>query len=268
MYDFKGKRAFVTGASSGLGAAIALGIARGGGDVAINYASNLAGAEEVAAQCEAHGARTFVLQGNVASDDDCRRMASELASWDKLDVLINNAGTTKHVPVHSDMEALSSDDFMYIYGVNLVGPFHMIRALKPKLVAAADACGLASSVVNVSSVAGRTGLGSSLAYVASKAALNGMSLALARALAPKIRTNALCPGYIKTPWFEKGVGSEAADLMEKSVARITPLKAASSVSDVADVALFLASDASRHMTGEVFGVDAGLHLATPGPVEE
>ncbi len=263
MEQFSGKNTFITGASSGLGAAIALGIAREGGNVAINFARNKSSALEVAKACEAYGHQVAVVQGDVSSNDECLRMAQEVAGWNCLDVLVNNAGITKHVPNHADLDGLSAEDFQRLYAVNLIGPFQMLRALRPMLIAASETSGKAASVVNISSSSALTGIGSSVAYVASKAALNGMTLSLARALAPEIRINSVCPGYIDTNWFEKGLGLEKASAVRDAVTSITPLRAASKAEDIADVALFLASNQSRHMTGEVVGVDAGLHLATP-----
>jgi 3-oxoacyl-[acyl-carrier protein] reductase len=104
------------------------------------------------------------------------------------------------------------------------------------------------------------GVGSSVAYAASKGALNTMTISLARVLAPKIRVNAICPGFIDTPWFTKSAGAQAAAALRDRMAETTPLKVASKAEDVADPALFLLSDHSRHITGETLMVDAGTHL--------
>jgi 3-oxoacyl-[acyl-carrier protein] reductase len=111
-----------------------------------------------------------------------------------------------------------------------------------------------------SSIAGVNGTGSSVAYAASKGALNTMTLSLARALAPKIRVNAICPGFIDTRWFSEGVGEERTARIRETVMGMTPLKVASKAEDVADAALFLISDAARHVTGETLLIDAGMHL--------
>jgi 3-oxoacyl-[acyl-carrier protein] reductase len=97
-------------------------------------------------------------------------------------------------------------------------------------------------------------------YAASKGALNTMTISLARALAPKIRVNALCPGFIDTPWFGRGMDAEALGRMRQAVAASTPLQVASSAEDIAGAAVFLASPAARHITGETLLVDAGTHL--------
>ena len=120
----------------------------------------------------------------------------------------------------------------------------------------------ASAVVNVSSVAGISGIGSSVAYAASKGALNTITLSLARALAPLIRVNTVCPGYIDTPWFTKGRGEEAAKQVRDNVIARVPLKVASSAQDIAALVCFLATPQSSNMTGEIVRMDAGLHLIT------
>jgi NAD(P)-dependent dehydrogenase (short-subunit alcohol dehydrogenase family) len=117
-------------------------------------------------------------------------------------------------------------------------------------------------VVNVSSVAGISGVGSSVAYAASKGGLNVVTLSLARALAPLIRVNAVCPGYIDTPWFTKGRGEEGAKQVRDAVVAKVPLKVASSADDIAQLVCFLATPASSNMTGELVRMDAGLHLIT------
>lgn len=252
--------AIVTGSSSGLGAATAVQLAKGGACLVVNYVANAKDAEATADLCRAAGAEVVVVQGDVSRDEDCRRIAAAAAPWGRLDALINNAGTTKHV-AHDDLDGLSAEDFQRLFAINSIGPYQMIRAARPLLEAGAAASGRAAAVVNVSSIAGVTGVGSSVAYVASKGALNAMTLALARALAPKIRVNAVCPGYIDTSWFEKGRGAAAAAQVREAVRARVPLKVASKAEDVAELVCFLATARSGHMTGELVRMDAGLHLA-------
>jgi len=115
-------------------------------------------------------------------------------------------------------------------------------------------------LVTTSSTAAVTGIGSSVPYDASKGALTTMTLSLARALAPKSRVNAVCPGFIDTPWFEKGIPAQTVERMRQGVAASTPLKAASTAEDIAGAAVFFASPAARHVTGETLQVEAGTHL--------
>jgi NAD(P)-dependent dehydrogenase (short-subunit alcohol dehydrogenase family) len=246
----------VTGASTGLGRAIALETARQGAKaVIINYARSQAEAEETARLVEAEGAKAVLVQGDVASDDDCKKIASAAQPFGRIDALFNNAGTTKFAN-HADLDAVSAQDFLDLYAVNVVGAYQMVRACRALLEAAPQP----GAVVNTASIAGVVGIGSSIPYAASKGALNTMTLSLARALAPKIRVNAVCPGFIDTPWFGKGLPETAVDRIRANAAAGTPLKAASSPDDIAASTVFLASRASRHVTGETLLVDAGSHL--------
>ncbi|MBH5391634.1 SDR family NAD(P)-dependent oxidoreductase [Bradyrhizobium diversitatis] len=252
--------AIVTGSASGLGAATAEIFARSGARLVINYSSSQKDAEATAELCRKAGAaEVLVVQGDVSKDDDCRRIVAAAAPWGRLDVLVNNAGTTKHV-AHADLDGLSAEDFQRVYGVNTIGPFQMVRAARSLLEAGAKASGRPSAVVNVSSVAGISGVGSSIAYAASKGALNTMTLSLSRALAPLIRVNTVCPGYIDTPWFTKGRGEAGAKQVRDSVVARVPLKVASRAEDIAQLVCFLAMPASSNMTGEVVRMDAGMHL--------
>lgn len=254
--DFDGKVIVVTGSSTGLGAAIAIGAAkRGAKAVVVNYASSGKEAEETADQCRKAGASVALVQGDVSEDGDCRKIAQAAEQFGRIDALANNAGITKVAANHGDLNALSKDDFLRLYAVNTVGPFQMLRAARALLEAAP-----APSVLMTSSIAAVTGVGSSVAYAASKGALNTMTITLARALAPKIRVNAICPGFIDTPWFAKTVGEQFRESLRERVIANSPLKAASTAEDVADPALFLLSGHSRHITGETLMIDAGMHL--------
>ncbi|MBV8683560.1 MAG: SDR family oxidoreductase [Caulobacteraceae bacterium] len=255
--DFDGAVVVVTGASTGLGRAIAVETAeRGAGLVVVNFASNRAEAEETARQVEAKGARASLVQADVADDAGCAAIAAAAAPQGRIDALFNNAGTTTFANNHADLDAVSADDFLRIYKVNVVGAYQMIRAARTLLEAGASP----GAVVNTASIAAVVGIGSSVPYAASKGALVTMTLSLARALAPKIRVNAICPGFIDTPWFGRGVPEDRLQRMREGVAAATPLKVASTAEDIAGAAVFLASPAARHITGEALIVDAGTHL--------
>jgi NAD(P)-dependent dehydrogenase (short-subunit alcohol dehydrogenase family) len=257
--DFDGKVVLVTGGATGLGAAIAIGAARRGAKaVVVNYARSAKEAEATAAAVRAAGAEAVIAQGDVAEDSDCTRIAQAAERFGRLDCLVNNAGITKHM-AHAKLDGLSKEDFLRLYAVNVVGPFQMIRACRPLLEKAEGQ----ASVVMTSSLAGVSGIGSSVAYAASKGALNTMTLSLARALAPKIRVNAICPGFMDTRWFSDAFGAEQLAKIRDNVQKSTPLQVVSTAEDIADAALFLASDASRRITGETLVADAGMHL---GPI--
>lgn len=261
--DFDGAVVVITGASTGLGRAIAVEVAgRGAKAVAINFASSTEEAEETARQVRGFGAEPILVQANVADDAGCRKIVDSVAHLGRIDALFNNAGVTKQVPNHADLDGLSDEDFVRIYRVNVIGAFQMVRAARSLLEAGPRAEGWTSAaVVNTSSIAGVTGIGSSVAYAASKGALTTMTLSLARALAPKIRVNAVCPGFIDTPWFERAMDPERLERLRQGVAASTPLKMASKAEDIAGPTVFLASPAAAHITGETLLVDAGTHLS-------
>ncbi len=256
MRDFEDSVLVITGSATGLGAAFAIGAAkRGAKAVVLNCTKSVKEAEATADLVRAAGAEAVIAQGDVADDAACRAIAGAAQPWGRIDALINNAGMTKQVPNHADLDGLTSEDFLRLYAVNVVGPFQMVRAARALLEQSPRA-----SVLMVSSIAGVTGIGSSVAYAATKGALNTMTVSLARALAPKIRVNALCPGFIDTRWFSDAFGEETTQRIRENVAASTPLKVASQPEDIADAGLFFCTAAARHVTGETLLVDAGMHL--------
>jgi len=251
----KDKVSIVTGSATGLGAAVAIRLAERGSNVVINYTKSKAEAEETLALVKSKGVDAIMVQGDVGEDADCRRIAeAAVEKWGRLDVLVNNAGTTQFAN-HADLEALSADDFMWIYKVNVVGAYQMIRACAPHMKKAGK-----GSVVNISSIAGVAGIGSSVAYAASKGALNTMTLSLARSLAPEIRVNAVCPGFIGTRWFSDRFGEAQFAKIKKQQEETTPLARAGTPEDIAVSVVFFAGEGSDHITGETLITDAGLHL--------
>jgi len=258
--EFRGKAAIVTGSASGIGAATAIALAGRGANVVVNYTKSEAEAHATAAAVRAAGAECLLVQGDVSQDEACRRLAgAALDAWGRIDILVNNAGATKFA-AHRDLDALSAEDFARIYAVNVIGPFQMTRACAGALKASG-----AGAVVNISSLGGIAGLGSSIAYAASKGALNTLTLSLARVLAPEIRVNAVCPGYVATRWFTDHFGAERSARIGAEQEKAAPLKRAGQPDDIADTVLFLCGTASRHMTGEMLMVDGGLHLSFSRP---
>jgi 3-oxoacyl-[acyl-carrier protein] reductase len=265
MTDLEGRVALVTGSATGLGRSIAVKLAERGADVIINYSRSATEAEEAADLCRTAGAQVAVVKANVADIAGCKDLADAAGRRGRLDILVNNAGITRHARDHSDLDALSKADFMDTYEVNVVGPYLMLQSTKALLLAACDQTGRASTVLNTSSISGIKGIGSSVAYAASKGALNTMTVSLARALAPAIRVNAICPGFIGTRWFKDTMDDETFAATVRMIEASTPLAVASGPDDIADSALFFLSDASRHVTGELLLVDAGLHLGKSRP---
>ncbi|MEJ0026716.1 MAG: glucose 1-dehydrogenase [Rhizomicrobium sp.] len=258
--DLLGKVAIVTGSATGIGAAAAEGLARRGANVVVNYTKSEAEARQTAAAVEKAGAQVRLVQGDVAQDEDCRKLAQAATeAWGRIDILVNNAGTTKFVINHADLDSLSAEDFQRLYAVNVIGPFQMIRACLPGLRAHGS-----GSVVNISSIAGVAGIGSSVAYAASKGALNTMTISLARALAPQVRVNAVCPGHVDTNWFVKQFGKETADRIAEAEGKRNPLQRVADGAEIAKTVLFFAGPESGNITGETLLTDGGLHLAMAG----
>ena len=263
MSEFAGQVAVITGSATGLGASTAIKLAAGGARLVLNYTKSQSECEATAAACRVAGAADVaIVQGDVSDDAACVRIAGAAEAWGRIDILVNNAGTTKHAPNHADLDALSSADFHHLYGVNTIGPFQMVRAARPLMLKAHAQTGLASSVVMISSIAGVMGIGSSVAYAATKGALNTMTKSLGRALAPQIRVNAVCPGFIDTRWFTDAFGDETTARIRNNVRASVPLNVASGPDDIADTVVFFCGKSSRHITGETLIVDAGMHLGT------
>ncbi|MEC7460118.1 MAG: SDR family oxidoreductase [Pseudomonadota bacterium] len=255
MKDLTNRVAIVTGSSSGVGAATARLLAAQGCHVVINYNSNAEGAEQVAEDCKAAGAETLVLQANVAMDKACVAMVQAASEkWGRVDVLVNNAGTTKFVD-HSRLECLSAEDFQRIYSVNVVGAYQMTRAVSPLMQAQEEG----GAVVNVASTAAITGIGSCVAYAASKGAMVTMTLSLARALGPKLRINAVCPGFIEGEWLKEGYGDARYAKLMAFNRDNAPLGVTATPETVADAILHFITG-PQVVTGETLIVDGGRHL--------
>ncbi len=254
--EIKGKAAIVTGSSSedGIGAACARALAARGCNVIINYASDKAGGEKMAEVARGMGVDSIAVQADVSKDDDCKRLVQAAVDrWKHLDVLINNAAVTKPIP-HKRMDLLNNDEFERIFSVNVIGNYQMCRAAAPHLKATGDA-----AIVNISSMGAFRAGGSSMAYTASKAALNNLTIAMARALAPEVRVNALCPGGMLGHWTRKILTEKQYEERVHRAQTEFPLRRAIMPDDVARAAMFLVQDAIV-MTGEALRMDCGQHL--------
>jgi 3-oxoacyl-[acyl-carrier protein] reductase len=244
----------VTGSGTGTGAACAVQLAAKGASVVVNYSRSEQDAQRVVERCIAAGGDAFSFRANVAEDTECRALArAAMDTWGRIDALINNAGITKFVAA-TDLDGLDAVDFQDIYAVNVIGAYQMIRACAPALRQSGNA-----AVVNISSLSGVRGVGSSTAYIASKGALNAMTLSLARALAPEVRVNAVCPGLIDTRWHSSRFNPDDYAKFKAGYERTVPLQKAASADDVAEVAVWLLEGAAL-VTGETILVDGGFHL--------
>jgi ketoreductase RED2 len=234
----------VTGSTSGIGEATALRFAQRGDMVVFNSRSSVDVGERLAAATPG----SMYVQGDVAKSEDCTRLiAAVLARYGRLDVLVNNAGTTKVIP-HVDLKAASLDVWREIFEVNVFGTWNLCVEAMDSLRASHGA------IVNVSSLAGVRATGSSIPYAASKAAVNHMTALLAKAVGPDVRVNAVAPGLIDTPWTQDW------DTIRGFVNAVAPLRRSGKPEDIAEVIEALAS--SAYVTGQVVVIDGGLGLAT------
>jgi 3-oxoacyl-[acyl-carrier protein] reductase len=235
----EGKLALVTGASRGIGRAIATALAAAGADVVIGYRSGRAEAEELAAEL---GARA--IQADVASPEDAKRLVDEAGD---LDVLVNNAGLTRD----GLLARMSDDDWRTVIDTNLSSVFYTCRAVTRPMMKKRG-----GSIVNISSVVGVHGNFGQTNYAASKAGIIGFTKSLARELGSRnVRANVVAPGYVKTQLTEV-LPEEATAAMIQN----TPLARVAEPEEIAGAVRFLASDAASFITGEVLLVDGGLGM--------
>ena len=250
------KVAIITGGSRGVGAATAKLLASKGWNITITCTSSMDDAQNVVKECEKLGVEAIAITADVSEDNSCVQTAQEtIEKWGRIDALVNNAGTTKFVFNHADLDGLDAEDFLHIYKVNVVGPFQMVRACKEMLLNSEN-----PSVVNISSIAGIKGLGSSLAYASSKGALNTMTKSMARNLGP-IRVNAICPGFIQGDWLRNGMGDDLYNAALENLTNNTPLKLTVTPEQVAE-GIYSFIDINTVVTGETMLMDGGHHLIT------
>ena len=250
----EGKAAIVTGAGTGVGAATARALAARGCAVLVNYSRSKDAAERVAGEVEAAGVKSLAFGADVADDAACRDMvATAQQAFGRLDVLVNNAGVTTFIP-HQNLEDVDDAAWKSILDVNLKGPFQCARAAKDAMEESGG-----GEIVNVSSIAGLVGQGSSIPYCASKAALNNLTVTLARVMAPKIRVNAVAPGFIDGNWLQEGLG-DAFDAVKKVYQGRAALGRVCTPEDVSAGILALIEGPDL-VTGHVIPVEGGALIA-------
>jgi 3-oxoacyl-[acyl-carrier protein] reductase len=251
--ELKGKVAIVTGGGTGIGRAVSLRLAKAGArGVVVNYSRSKDDAEATAKELEKLGSEALAHRADISDEAAVKAMiAATTERFGRLDVLVNNAGTTHFIP-HPDLDALTEEVWNDILGVNLKGTFYCCRAAAPELRKTKGA------IVNVASIAGYRATGSSIAYGVSKAGVLQLTRSLAIALAPDVRVNSVSPGLVSTRWFRQRFGDEAAEKQETGFAAITPLGVIANPDDVAQAVMsFVENDI---LTGQDLVVDGGKNI--------
>ncbi len=241
-----GKIAVVTGASRGIGRAIAIRLAGEGATVVINYNGSKEKAEEVKQEIEGAGGKAAVCQCNVADFDQCQAFIQKVIDkFGRIDILVNNAGITRD----GLLMKMSEEDFDQVIETNLKGAFHTIRFASRQMLRQKS-----GRIINLSSVVGVTGNAGQANYAASKAGVIGLTKSAARELASRgITVNAIAPGFIETD-----MTSVLSEKVKEGAAAGIPLGAFGKPEDVAAAAAFLASDEAGYITGQVLHVDGGM----------
>lgn len=247
MKLLEGKNAIITGGSRGIGKGIAQVFAKHGANVAFTYNSSSQSAEDLAKELEATGVKAKAYQSNAASFNEAQELVNQVAEdFGSIDILVNNAGITKD----NLLMRMSEEDFDKVIEVNLKSIFNMTKAVQRTMLKQRY-----GSIINMSSVVGVTGNAGQANYAASKAGIIGFSKSMAQELGSRnIRTNVIAPGFIETEMTEK--------LDEKTVQgwrESIPLKRGGSPEDIANACVYLGSDLSSYVTGQVLHVDGGMH---------
>ncbi|HWF03319.1 MAG TPA: glucose 1-dehydrogenase [Candidatus Angelobacter sp.] len=247
MSKLKGKVAVATGASKGIGAAIAKSLAAEGASVVVNYASSKAGADKVVAEITAAGGKAVAAGGDVSKAAEAQGIiAAAIKNYGRLDILVNNSGIYEFAP----LEAITEDSFHKMFNVNVLGALLTTQA-------AAKHLGEGASIINIGSGVSRLTPANSAVYTGTKGALDAITGVLARELGPKkIRVNTINPGMVETEGAISGgmIGSE----FEKTLIAQAPLGRTGKVGDIASIAVFLASDDSGWLTGEQLLATGGI----------
>ena len=251
-----GKIAVVTGASRGIGKAIAMKFAQLGATVVINYNGSAQKAEEVKQSIIADGGRAVIMQCNVADYDALKKLdrkkrkemiADVMEQFGRIDILVNNAGITKDGLIMR----MSEEDFTNVVDVNLKGTFHCIRFASRQMMKQRS-----GRIINMSSVVGISGNAGQINYAASKAGVIGMTKSAAKELASRgITVNAIAPGYIETD-----MTNVLSDKVKEETMKQIPLGRLGQTGDIAAAAAFLASDEAGYITGQVLAVDGGMAI--------
>lgn len=246
MKLLQGKTAIITGATRGIGRGIAIVFAQQGANVAFTYSSSVQAAEELEKELIGMGVQAKGYQSNAGDFNEAQKMVDDvIATFGTVDILINNAGITKD----NLLMRISEEDFDKVIEINLKSVFNMTKAVQRIMLK-----NKAGSIINMSSVVGVKGNAGQTNYAASKAGVIGFSKSVALELGSRnIRCNVIAPGFIETEMTEK-LSAEVVEGWRNNI----PLKRGGTPEDVANVCVFLASDMSAYVTGQVINVDGGM----------
>src|SRR5699024_8163965 len=242
----KGKNVLVTGASRGIGRAIAITLAKQGANVAINFAGNTEKAQSVVKELKELGVESFKIQANVANEDEVKTMVKDVVkTFGSIDILVNNAGITRD----NLLMRMKEKDFDDVIDINLKGVFLCTKAVTRPMMKQRS-----GKIINVASIVGVKVNPGQANYVAAKAGVIGMTKSTALELASRnILVNAIAPGFISTDMTDK-----LTDEQQESILNMIPLAKLGSPEDVANVVKFLASSDSDYMTGQTLHIDGGM----------
>lgn len=240
------KVAFITGATRGIGRAIALELAKEGYNIALNYRTENEALETLKKEISELGVECYPVQGDVSKAEDSERMTKEIIEhFEQIDVLVNNAGITKDKLI----QRMKEEEFTDVINVNLVGTFNITKNVIKYMTKKRY-----GKIINLSSVVGISGNAGQSNYAASKAGIIGFTKSIAKELASRnITANAVAPGFIQTD-----MTNVLKDEIKEAIEGTIPLKRLGTAEDVAKVVKFLASDNSNYITGQVINVDGGM----------
>lgn len=240
------KVAFITGATRGIGRAIALELAKEGYNIALNYRTENEALENLKKEISGIGVECYPVQGDVSKAEDSERMTKEIIEhFEQIDVLVNNAGITKDKLI----QRMKEEEFTDVINVNLVGTFNITKNVIKYMTKKRY-----GKIINISSVVGISGNAGQSNYAASKAGIIGFTKSIAKELASRnITANAVAPGFIQTD-----MTNVLKDEIKEAIESTIPLKRLGTAEDVAKVVKFLASDDSNYITGQVINVDGGM----------
>ena len=243
-----GKVALVTGASRGIGRAVAMELAKNGVNLIINYSGSEEAAKEVLKDVTQLGIQAYIYKANVGNYKECAAMVEfAIEKFSKIDILVNNAGITKDML----LMRMSEEQFDDVININLKGTFNCMQLVSKYMIKAKS-----GRIINMASVSGRLGNAGQVNYAASKAGVEGMTKAAARELAARgITVNAIAPGFVKTDMTDV-----LSDKVKENIIESIPMKTFGMPEDIAKTVVFLAGEGARYITGQTISVDGGMYM--------